>query len=98
LNELRIERDASHSPVFQVFFNLLDIRKGLSLELPNLQVETPALPEIGSIFDITLYVQNWGNALKLKLVYNADLFSCERMVEFLRRYHQLLEGVTANPE
>jgi hypothetical protein len=79
LSDLRIERASSHSPVFQVFFNLLDIRKGIALELPNLIVETPSLPEIGSIFDITLYVQNWGDTLKLKLVYNADLFHDQSM-------------------
>ncbi len=97
LNELRIERNTSHSPVFQVFFNLLDVRKGVKLEMPNLEVETPSLPEIGSIFDITLYVQNWGETLKLKLVYNADLFTSQRMSEFLHRYHQLLEEVLVNP-
>lgn len=98
LNELRIERDSSHTPVFQVFFNLLDVRKGLKLEMPDLIVETPSLPEIGSIFDITLYVQNWGDTLKLKLVYNADLFSHAHMAEFLERYHHLLEQVAANPD
>ncbi len=98
LSELRIERDPSRSPVFQVFFNLLDVRKGLKLELPELIVETPSLPEIGSIFDITLYVQNWGDTLKLKLVYNADLFVPERMTEFLQRYHYLLEQVTEDPD
>ena len=98
LSDLRIERDSSHTPVFQVFFNLLDVRKGLRLELHDLEVETPSLPEIGSIFDITLYVQNWGDTLKLKLVYNADLFSQQHMAEFLERYYHLLEQVTINPD
>jgi amino acid adenylation domain-containing protein len=98
LNELRIERDSSHSPVFQVFFNLLDVRKGVLLELPGIEVETPSLPEVGSIFDITLYVQNWGETLKLKLVYNADLFTATHMAEFLQRYHHLLEQITTNPD
>lgn len=98
LGDLRIERDSSHTPVFQVFFNLLDVRKGMKLELHDLEVETPSLPEIGSIFDITLYVQNWGDTLKLKLVYNADLFSQQHMAEFLERYHHLLEQVTTNPD
>lgn len=98
LSELRIERDSSHSPIFQVYFNLLDVRKGVDLDLPNLRVETPSLPEIGSIFDITLYVQNWGDTLKLKLVYNSDLFHVESMSELLERYHHLLKQVTENPD
>lgn len=98
LSELRIERTSSHSPVFQVFFNLLDVRKGVRLELPNIVTETPSLPEMGSIFDITLYAQNWGETLKLKLVYNADLFTCNRMSEFLHHYHQLLQEALDNPD
>ena len=94
LTELRIERDPSRTPLFQVFFNLLDFRKGLKLEFPDLVVESPPPPEVGSLFDLTLYVQNWGDTLKLKLSYNADLFSHERMVEMGRQLEGLLTQIT----
>lgn len=98
LNRLRIERNTRHSPVFQVFFNLLDVRKGVELELPDVTSETHSLPEIGSSFDITLYAQNWGDELKINLVYNSDLFHSHSMAEFLERYVHLLERIVEDVE
>ena len=77
---------------------MLDVRKGLKLELPDLIVELPPPPEVGSLFDLTLYVQNWGDTLRLKLVYNADLFSQERMAEMSKQLEGLLTQITDSPD
>ncbi len=56
-----------------------------SLALPGLQIESVPLPEPDSKFDFTLYVQEQADAVRINLVYNADLFDRERMEEMLRQ-------------
>jgi amino acid adenylation domain-containing protein len=97
LEELQPERDLSRTPLFQVFFNMFNFSDDV-IDLPEVTAEGLARPEIGSKFDLTLYVEEEAEQTLLRLVYNADLFSRERMVEMLTQYEQLLTQIVANPE
>ena len=66
--------------------------------LPNIETEFLAWAEIGSKFDLTLYVQDNPDTIALKLVYNADLFTSSRMNEMLRQLEVLLEQIVAKPD
>jgi len=89
VEELRPERDLSHTPLFQIFFNMTteELHK---LTLKDLQVELTMPAERESKFDMTLYVNETNGDIRLKLVYNADLFLKERMVELLEQFRALL--------
>ncbi len=97
VEELQLERDTSRNPLFQVWFNMLNL-KDIQLKLPETNVESISTEEAASKFDLTLYVAEQEDGLKLKLVYNADLFAPERMVEMLDQYHHLLSQIVENPE
>ncbi|GAA6620567.1 amino acid adenylation domain-containing protein [Scytonema sp. NUACC26] len=97
VQELQPERDTSRNPLFQVWFNMLNL-KDIKLELPGLAVEPVSLPEASSKFDLTLYVTEQHQGIKLELVYNADLFVAERMEEMLHQFHHLLVQIAETPQ
>ena len=96
LEELKAERDLSRTPLFQVFFDMLSFPE-YKIDLPGLEAEIAAPPEIGSKFDLTLYVEEKGGKFKLDLVYDCDLFTAERAEEMLEQYTHLLERIASNP-
>ena len=96
LVELKPERDLSRTPVFQVFFNMLNFPPERG-RLPSLEVEAGPAPEPESKFDLTVYAVESGEAIRFDLVYNADLFDPPRMEEMLRQYRAFLEAVAREP-
>ncbi len=97
LAELKPERDLSRTPVFQVFFNMLNFPAGAE-RLPDLEVEAGPAPEAESKFDLTFYVVEMGEEVRFNLVYNADLFDAPRMEEMLRQYRAVLEWAARHPD
>ena len=97
LEELQPERDLSRTPLFQVFFNMLNL-PGEDVELPGLAVEFLSPAEVGAKFDLTLYVRELNKQIAFEAVYNADLYSKERIAELLRQFEHLLAQVVAHPE
>jgi len=97
LEEVQPERHLSRSPLFQVFFNMIDLPEERPA-LAGAQVfEVPPAVH-ASKFDCTLYAGTAGDGISLQLVYDADLFDRARMEEFLRQYEQLLGRFAAAPE
>ncbi len=97
LEKLQPERDLSYTPLFQVFFNMLNF-PDRRITLPGLTLEVLESPEIGSKFDITLYVEERDRRFHFDLVYNADLFAPERMRGLLDQLELLLGQVAQRPE
>jgi amino acid adenylation domain-containing protein len=94
---LQLERDTSRNPLFQVWFNLLNL-EDRQQQLPGLAVEPISLVETASKFDLTLYVIEQTQGIQLQLVYNADLFAPERMMEMLHQFQHLLHQIVAVPD
>lgn len=97
VEHLQLERSMSHTPLFQVMFNLLNFGN-IQLDFPEIDVEFLPLPEPVSKFDFTLYAQERSDAIRLYLAYNADLFTAQRMQMMLEHYQLLLEQVLEEPE
>jgi amino acid adenylation domain-containing protein len=97
VEELQPERDTSRNPLFQVWFNMLNLRD-IQLEMPGVAIEPVSILETASKFDLTLYVTEQNEGIKLDLVYNIDLFTSERMMEMLHQFHHLLNQIVAAPE
>jgi amino acid adenylation domain-containing protein len=96
VEELRPERDLSHTPLFQIFFNMTNDELN-RLHLKGLDVESIALLERESKFDMTLYANEIAGDIRFKLVYNADLFHKERMTEILEQFKVLLAQIVEMP-
>ncbi len=97
LDELQPDRSLSHTPLFQVFFNMVNLHRE-KIELPGLVAENFQTPLAGSMFDLTLYVREENAQITLHLVYDADLFGQPRMAEMLRQYEHLLFQCAENPD
>jgi len=97
LEDLHPERALSHTPLFQVFVNMLNVPV-TPVALPELTLEPIAPPEQGAKFDLTLYVSERADTFELQLLYDADLFSATRMHELLAQFTLVLEQVVAAPE
>jgi amino acid adenylation domain-containing protein len=101
---LNPERDLSRTPLFQVFFNLLNFADQ-RIKLPGLTEEYVSPvgvwsqpDESWSQFDMTLYASQVNEELRLILVYNSDLFDRQRMAVMLDQFRDLLEQVVTDPD
>jgi amino acid adenylation domain-containing protein len=97
LEELRPERDLSHTPLFQVMFNMLNF-PDTQIAWPGLTCEILGMPDIGAKFDLTLYVEANAEGIRLDLIYNADLFGPARMEALLEQFHALLTQIVERPD
>jgi amino acid adenylation domain-containing protein len=97
VEELKPERDLSYTPMFQVWFNMLNLGE-VNLQLPGLNVEEIAIPEAASKFDLTLYAQESPEGIKLEWVYNQDLFAATTIERMIAHFQILLEGIVSDPE
>lgn len=96
VEELHPDRDLSRTPLFQVFFNLINFEQN-RIEMRGVTVESLPRPEQESKFDITLYARELRQGMQLEFVYNADLFDAARMREMLEQFQCLLEQIVENP-
>lgn len=96
VEELQPERDLSRTPIFQVWFNMLNLDR-ISPDLSGLTTDWFPLPEFPSKFDLTLYVGQREDEIRIQLVYNANLFTETRVDELLAQFEYLLEQVVHAP-
>ncbi len=97
LEALNPQRTLSRTSLFQVFVNMLTLPEPLTDELPGIKAEIVEFPEESSKFDLTLYIYFQQERINFSLVYNADLFSPERIAEMLRQFEYLLEQAVTAP-
>jgi len=97
LEALKTSRDLSRTPLFQVFFNVLNFSRRVD-GFSSLEVEVLVNPEPDSLFDVTLYVEEIGEQIDLHLAYNTDLFKKERMEALLAHFSRVLEQAVENPD
>ena len=91
-----VQRDLSRTPLFQVLFNHLNFPMSPA-RVPGIEIESFGDTEVESKFDLTLYTLEQNGALRLVLLYDADLFSESRMAILLHQYANLLECVSGDP-
>ena len=99
VDELKLERNLSYTPLFQVMF-----------VLQNAPLQMPALPggqlQIGEIaahsgaskFDLTLFATETNEGLSLVVEYNTDLFDAATIQRLLGHYEVLLDGIAADAD
>ncbi|MDC8016188.1 non-ribosomal peptide synthetase [Tahibacter soli] len=97
VDALPLKRDLSRNPLFQVFFNMLDLPE-LAYRAEELDVALMDGAQFDAKFDLTVYAEQTAAGLKLHLVYNSALFDAARMQELLRQYEHLLEQIVAAPD
>ncbi len=97
VEDLRVERDLSRTPLFQVMFNLRN-RARPPLELAGLSVTRLEIESTVAQGDLNLAVVERPDGLRLQLEYSTDLFDRETIVRMLGHYETLLHAVVADPD
>ncbi|MGI9290684.1 MAG: non-ribosomal peptide synthase/polyketide synthase [Gammaproteobacteria bacterium] len=96
VEEIRPDRDTSHSPIFQTLFVL---QENLSdhIEFQDLKV-TPLDFELGSAkFDLSLFMVEFPEGLTASFEYNTDLYEADAIERMLDQLETLLNAIAANP-
>jgi amino acid adenylation domain-containing protein len=97
VEELHPERSLSHSPLFQVMFDLQNAPMQ-PMHLENLRL-TPLPFEPGTAkFDLTLTLNETTNGLDGALEYSTDLFDETTVRQMVESFKTILHGITLNPD
>jgi non-ribosomal peptide synthetase component F len=67
VEELQPERDLGRSPLFQIFFNMLNFER-VKLGLHGLKIENFSFPELYSKFDLTVLASEQNQQIRLAVV------------------------------
>ena len=89
LRELSPPRDPSRSALVQAYFNFRQPAEA-EARLPGLEVTPVAVDERHALFDLSLYADDLGDGVVLRLVYASDLFDAARMREMVAQLQHLL--------
>ena len=95
METLHPSRDPGRTPLFQVFFNVLNFADE-RLNRPGLTGGEP-IPDDFAQFDLTLYAGKDQDQLQLQLVYCTDLFESATITRLLEHFRILLTGIHSNP-
>jgi amino acid adenylation domain-containing protein/FkbH-like protein len=99
LEELRLERDARYSPLFQVMF-VLQPRQETSSEtagLESLSTSAIGVERIGANVDLNLSLVETGQGVQGIMEYRTDLFDSDTIDYLVHSYIELLEKAAAEP-
>jgi amino acid adenylation domain-containing protein len=94
LEAVRPPRDPSRTPLFQVFFNLLNFADE-RLNRPVVLADAPPEADLAQ-FDLTLYAGEYDRRIHLQLVYRTDLFDAATGARLLGHLSTLLGEVVQN--
>ncbi|MEH2442404.1 amino acid adenylation domain-containing protein [Nostoc sp.] len=94
---LQLERDISHTPLFQVMFVLQNTPMS-ELELTGLTVTSLMTEGATAKFDLSLSMQNTATGLVGVWEYNTDLFDERTIERMVVHFVTLLEGIVTNPQ
>ena len=97
VEELQPLRDLSHSPLFQVWFNMVDITEN-SLGLDDIEVENLPYFENTAKFDLSLLIQSERSEITCEFVYNTCLFEANTIESLSIYWKNLLESIVIAPE
>lgn len=96
IDELQIEYNPSHNPLFQVMFNL----QNSPVNPPNfagLTIKPLEVDRNTTHYDLRMSLQETPAGLAGFLKYNTDLFDQDTILLLIELYRQILQGWVANP-
>lgn len=101
VDALQVERDMSHTPLFQVMFILQNAPTGTGLGTQDASELTLSQIDVHSgtsTFDLTLSMAETAEGTEAAIEYNTDLFDAATIVRMLVHFQTLLEGIVVNPD
>jgi len=96
VEEVKPERSLSHMPLFQVMVVYQNAPE-ISLMLPSLELQDFNLEGGTAKVDLSLYVGQTAEGMRLTFEYNTDLFNATTIERMSRHFETLLAAAVANP-
>lgn len=98
--EINPSRDISRNPLFQVFFNMLDMQKDrVNGPISRFSLDTFTMPNRDySKFDLSLQVASKKDRTHLTMIYNIRLFEHDTTTMMLDHFANLLTDIALNPK
>jgi amino acid adenylation domain-containing protein len=97
VDELHVERSATHSPLFQVVFTL-DAARPDTLRLGRLQATATVSGEPQAKFDLSLSMTDAGGPLAGSFLYRAGLFEPATIERMAEHFVRMLQRAAADPD
>jgi acyl carrier protein len=96
IEELRLARDLSRNPIFQVMLVLQNMPMP-ELNSAGLVLKPMEVTSTTSLLDLSLYFRELKHELLIRVEYNTDLFNTSTIERMLTHFQVLLEEVVADP-
>ena len=97
LEKVRVARDTSVAPVFQVMFNMLNLPYA-SLEEAGLRIAFSEVDTGYVKYDLALYAQEHGDRIFFQIAYLIDLFDDATIERMLANFQVLLRSIVTDPD
>jgi len=97
ISELQLQRKSSSAPVLPVGFALQNMAESGTLELPGLHLASLAVENRTAKNDLTLWIGETQNGLRVAIEYSTDLFEPRTVERVLEDFQRVLERIVADP-
>ena len=97
VDELRPERNLSHSPIFQVMF-VWESTRAMSLSDAGLSITPLEIPQRTAKFDLTLFLEDASDDLRATWEYSSALFDADTIARFVLYFDTLLGSIAASSD
>ncbi|WP_164744554.1 non-ribosomal peptide synthetase, partial [Paenibacillus xylaniclasticus] len=97
VGELDVERDMSRNPLYDTLFSLQPTQIE-ELKTPGLKIERYELEETTAKLDLSVYVTEEADGLRVCFEYNRALLTRETATRMMGHYKRLLERIVVEPE
>ena len=99
INDLQVERDTSHNPLFDVMFNYQNVgTESTELVIPGLKLSSLGEIQQTSKFDLSLWVVEKNETIFFQLEYSTELFKRTTAKRILTYFQNIINELTVNPE
>lgn len=99
VDELKLERDTSRSPLFDILFGALPVPELFSgNELPGATIRPFTIETTTSKYDLLINILEQAGGFTIYAEYDTALFRSERIRRMMAHFLYVLEGALAQPE
>lgn len=98
VEELNLNRNISHTPLFQVVFTLQNNAVSEAIKIDKLDIEVESGETNTAKFDLTMELQESEGEIRGSVEYNTDLFNAKTIQSFIEHYEILLNGLLEKPK